>query len=71
MQPHTCGTASPRGGAAPWLRAVHRNVDGAGQVFHAGGETRPAALGGGAVTPDTNHVRFLGSQVYVIEPQLP
>jgi hypothetical protein len=28
-------------------------------------------LGGGAVTPETNQVRFCASQLYVIDPQFP
>lgn len=76
MHPQTWGTVSPRAGAAPWLRAVQPNVVSAGQVFQAGGgaggwASRPAMVGGGAVTPDTSHVRFWRSHVYVIEPQLP
>jgi len=92
MQPQTCGTASPRGGATPWLRAVQRNVFPAGQVFHAGGgadadgcggsgggpagcgsgcTSRPGMLGGGAVPPEMNQVRFCESHVYASDPQSP
>jgi hypothetical protein len=47
MQPHTCGTVSPRGGAAPWLRAVQPKISRAGQVFHAGcGADADASTGG-------------------------
>jgi len=69
MQPQTCGTDSPGGGAAPWLRAVQRKVWPGGQLFHAGVDG--GALGGGAETPETNQVRFRASHVYVIAPQLP
>ena len=44
MQPHTCGTVSPGGGAAPWLRAVQPKVWRAEQVFHAGRDADAAAL---------------------------
>jgi hypothetical protein len=44
MQPQTCGTVSPRAGAAPWLRAVQRKVVLAGQVFHAARGAGAAAL---------------------------
>src|SRR5690242_9709194 len=66
IQPQTWGTVSPRGGAAPWLRAVQRKIVPAGQVFHAGDDagaggsgpagwtSRPAMLGGGAVPPEMN-----------------
>jgi len=75
MQPQTCGTVSPRGGAAPWLRDMQRNVLPAGQVFHGGGGAGAADLmvapGGGDVPPETNHVRFCASQVYATDPQSP
>jgi hypothetical protein len=78
MQPQTCGTVSPRGGATPWLREVQRKVVPAGQVFHARPDAGAATLaagcgaaGGAAVPPETNQVRFCGSQVYASEPQSP
>ena len=86
MQPQTCGTVSPCGGAMPWLRDVQRKVWRAAQVFHAGRDVGggpltgaggagwalpPGTLGGGAVPPEMNQVRFCGSQVYVSDPQSP
>jgi hypothetical protein len=76
IQPQTCGTVSPRGGAAPWLRALQPKVVPAGHVFHAGGGAGaralpPAMLGGGGVPPEMNQVRFCRSHVYAIEPQFP
>ena len=47
MQPQTCGTASPRGGAAPWLRGVQRKIVRAGHVFHVARDAGAAALSGG------------------------
>lgn len=57
----------------------------AGQVFHAGRDAGAATfidgcggltlprdmLGGGAVPPEMNQVRFWGSQMYASEPQSP
>jgi hypothetical protein len=79
MQPQTCGTVSPCGGAAPWLRRAQPKVLGARQIFHDGGDTGvaggaalpPGVLGGGAVPPEMNQVRFCGSQVYATDPQSP
>ena len=97
MQPHTCGTVSPYGGATPWLRASQPNVWRAGQVFHAarvagaaaftggcggsgGGPVGcgsacapgpPGMLGGGAVPPEMNQLRFCAPHVYASEPQSP
>ena len=76
MQPQTCGTVSPCGGATPWLRGAHPKVWRAGQIRHAGGDgggaaLPPGVLGGGAVPPEMNQVRFCGSQLYASDPQSP
>lgn len=84
MQPQTCGTVSPCGGAAPWLRGAQPKVLVAGQIRHDGGDAGvaaltgpcgwtppPGVLGGGAVPPEMNQVRFCGSQAYASDPQSP
>ena len=76
MQPQTCGTVSPCGGATPWLRGAQPKVSRAGQILHDGGDAgvaalAPGMLGGGAVPPEMNQVRFRGSQAYASDPQSP